>query len=206
MDSAYYRYDGDGQGPSVRPQQPQPQVSQQLPQFLFSSPLLQQQHQASGAPASVSGENGSRQYLVSTPMDTLFEQQQQQERRDVPLVPFSVSYSDAPPPTPIGARGWLADIRHLANSAYTALHHIKERPLRRLLLFALFTAFCFLLLRTTKPQDASTSLTDSESHRGICENGMHIHVLEWMLFAWSGMDILVSRIALTLQIIPPIAV
>ncbi|KAL8449423.1 hypothetical protein Emed_003074 [Eimeria media] len=190
MDSAYYRHEAGNHPRPAGPQQvqqvqlverrlqqehhPQQQQSyhQQQPQeYPFNSPLLQQQPQ----PACVDDACGARRYFVSPPFESQNPQQQQQQ----PLIPFSVTYPGAPTTAPLGSRGWLAELRLAAAAAANALQHIKENPVRRLLLFFAFCFLCFLLLHAARqPQSASTRLTSAEAHGGICDDDYRENTLK----------------------------
>ncbi|KAL8452985.1 hypothetical protein Emag_002071 [Eimeria magna] len=187
MDSAYYRHEAGDQprpaGPQQvqqvqlverRLQQEQQQQSyhqQQPQQNFFNSPLLQQQQQ----PACVDDACGARRYFVSPP----FEPQNQQQQQQTPLIPFSVTYPGAPTTAPLGARGWIAELRLAAAAAATALQHIKENPIRRILVFFAFGFLCFVLLHAARqPQSASTRLTSAEAHGGICDDDYRENTLK----------------------------
>ncbi|KAL8270221.1 hypothetical protein Esti_005842 [Eimeria stiedai] len=190
MDSAYFRHEAGNQPRPAGPQQvqlverrlqqeqhPQQQQYYHQQQHSFYSPLLQQQQ-----PACADDACGARRYFVSPPFDSQNQQQQQhpeQQQQQTPLIPFSVTYPGASTTAPLGARGWLGELRLAAAAAASALQHIKENPIRRLLLFFAFCFFCFLLLHAARqPQAASTRLTSAETHGGICDDDYRENTLK----------------------------
>ncbi|KAL8435702.1 hypothetical protein ACSSS7_002305 [Eimeria intestinalis] len=194
MDSAYYRHEAGNQPRPAGPQQvqlverrlqqeqhPQQQQYQQpYQQHHFSSPLLQQQKQQQQRPPAFADDAcGAHRYFVSPPFESHDPQHQQQQQQQTPLIPFSVTYPGAPTTAPLGARGWVAELRLAAAAASTALRHIKENPIQKLLLFFAFCFLCFVLLHAARqPQNASTRLTTAEAHGGICDDDYRENTLK----------------------------